>query len=82
MIYAHLTVPYILFDKDELLCWTGTHSSEKSIFVDFWCSISCLLQTYFSMLSLFSTWWSLLYHTRCMCPWRCAEAGSLASRLQ
>lgn len=34
MIYAHLTVLYILLDEDELLRWTGTHSSEKSIFAD------------------------------------------------
>lgn len=64
MIYAHLTVLYILLDEDELLCWTGTHSPEKSIFVYFWCSILCLLQMYFSMLLLFSTWWSLLYHAQ------------------
>lgn len=34
MIYPRLTVLYIVLDEDELLCWTGTHSPEKSIFVD------------------------------------------------
>lgn len=34
MIYACLTALYILLDEDELLCWTGTHSPEKSIFAD------------------------------------------------
>lgn len=34
MIYACLTALYILLDEDELLCWIGTHSPQKSIFVD------------------------------------------------
>lgn len=34
MIYTRFTGLYILLDEDELLCWTGSHSPEKSIFVD------------------------------------------------